>query len=146
MSFAFNRVREDGLELFEIKNKESGSRIQVIPSSGALWHGWFPASHGSRVNLISHYKDKSDLDKNLADSFKSAKLSPFACRIPEGKYTFKGHQYEFAHKFKDGNAIHGLLYNKPFREGETRSDDLLGSAAFHYGYRKDDAGYPFDYD
>jgi aldose 1-epimerase len=146
MPFTFESIREDGLDITEIKSQQSGSSIQVIPSKGVLWHGWFPASTRRQMNLISHYAGKSDLEKNLSDSFKSAKLSPFACRIPEGKYTYEGRRYEFAHKFKDGNAIHGLLYNKSFTAGEKRSDDLMGRADFHYAYRKDDPGYPFDYD
>jgi aldose 1-epimerase len=146
MAFTFGSIQQDGLDITEIKNTQSGSRIQLIPSKGVLWHGWFPASAGPQVNLISHYAGKGELEDSLADSFKSAKLSPFACRIPEGKYSFEGRHYEFAHKFKDGNAIHGLLYDKPFTAGERRSGELTARADFHYGYRRDDAGYPFDYD
>lgn len=146
MSFTIRQFQQDSLDITEIKNNENASRVQILPSSGALWHGWIIKYGSKELNLINHYKDKPDLQNNLTDSYKSAKLNPFACRIPDGKYSFQGKEYEFARKFKDGSAIHGLLFNQPFKQVKAINNDKLASVSFHYGYRGDDPGFPFDYD
>lgn len=146
MSFEISQISQDGLQIAEIRNTIEGTRLQVLPGSGALWHGWLLEKEAKTINLINHYRDGQGLAAGLADSFKSAKLSPFACRIAEGKYAYRGTEYEFAHKFTDGNAIHGLLFDKVFREGGSGQDDQSAYMSFHYSYRKDDPGYPFEYD
>lgn len=146
MSFEISRVSDNGLDITEISNTENGTRIRILPGSGALWHSWAVEKDGKKVELIDHYTDKADLKTGLAQSFKSAKLSPFACRIPEGKYTYQGKHYEFSHKYSDGNAIHGLLFNRPFQQGEPVLRPEGAGLSFSYSYRKDDPGYPFDYD
>lgn len=146
MSFEIGRISENGLDITEIRNTSNGTRVRILPESGALWHGWQVSKNGQTFELINHYQDGADLEKHLSDSYKSAKLSPFACRIPEGKYSYEGKQYEFAHKFSDGNAIHGVLFNKPFRQGEPALHGDAAALSFTYSYRKDDPGYPFDYD
>lgn len=146
MGFEKRDIDQNGLKIIELENTGTQTKIQILPTSGALWHGWIVKTDNQEVNLIDHYKDAADLAENLKDSYKSANLSPFACRIPEGKYTYKGKQYEFVNKFKDGNAIHGLVADKPFTQGEVKQDETKISCSFLYPYRKDDGGYPFDYD
>ncbi|MGH2643652.1 MAG: aldose 1-epimerase [Chitinophagaceae bacterium] len=146
MSFTIHQFSQNGLDISEIRNENNNSWIQILPSSGALWHGWIIKQGNVELNLINHYKDIADLQSNLSDSYKSAKLSPFACRIPHGKYSFQGKKYEFARKFKDGSAIHGLLFNQVFKQGKTVQNDDKVSVSFHYSYHKEDPGFPFDYD
>lgn len=146
MAFEMNRSVENGLDIVELKNTTNNSKIQILPAVGALWHGWIINKNSREINLIDHYADASDLAANLKDSHKSANMSPFACRIPEGKYTFQGKEYEFVNKFKDGSAIHGLLVDKPFKQGAVQKEENKISCTFDYQYRQADAGYPFDYD
>jgi aldose 1-epimerase len=146
MSLEISRASEDGLDVTRITNTENGTSVGILPGSGALWHSWAVKRGSETVELIDHYTDGADLQKGLSQSYKSAKLSPFACRIPDGKYTFQGKHYEFARKFSDGNAIHGLLFDRPFSQGEPVSRGDAASVEFLYSYRKDDPGYPFDYD
>lgn len=146
MPFTMHQFQQDGLNITEIKNNENASRVQVLPSSGALWHGWIIRHQNEDLNLINHYKDQHDLTNNLTDSYKSAKLNPFACRIPNGKYSFQGKEYEFARKFKDGSAIHGLLFNQPFKQEKVIQNEDKVSVNFTFAYHKLDPGFPFDYD
>ncbi len=145
MAFEVNEIDHNGLEITELENTLTHTKVQILPSSGALWYGWIVKKGDQHLNFIDHYKDAADLAENLKDSYKSANLSPFACRIPEGKYTYQGKQYEFVNKFKDGNAIHGLLADKSFSRGTVKQDEEKVSCSFDYQYRKDDAGYPFEY-
>ena len=67
-----------------------------------------------KPNIIDNYNSLQQVKDELIDSHKSAKLSPFVCRIKEGKYSFGGRDFEFTNKFPDGSAIHGLLVKKSF--------------------------------
>jgi aldose 1-epimerase len=80
----------------------------------------------------------------MTRSFKGPKLSPFPCRIPDGRYRFEGEEYRLPHLFPDGTAIHGLLYDKPFRVVEENADGAA-MVAMEYDYNKYDPGYPFRY-
>lgn len=146
MSFEINTVNDKGFNITEIKDVHNASSIRIIPSAGALWNGWTVKHKNGDINLINGYATADDLQQNLTDSYKSAKLSPFACRIPQGKYTYQGKEYEFAHKFSDGSAIHGLLAGKPFSQINAETHEDYGRVSFKFEYRQDDSGYPFDYD
>ncbi len=146
MPFTIRQFTSSGLDITEISQQGHSSKIHILPASGALWHGWIIGSGTEELNLINHYKDGKDLSDDLSNSYKSAKLSPFACRIPEGKYSFQGKDYEFARKFKDGSAIHGLLFDQPFKQKEAVQKDQYASVSFYHAYRKNDPGFPFDYD
>jgi aldose 1-epimerase len=72
-------------------------------------------------------------------------LSPFVCRIQDGKYHYDGREFEFANKFQDGSAIHGLLFDKPFEVTDEIATETFASVTMQYHYKQDDKGYPFNY-
>lgn len=145
MSFSIDRYQENDLSLVRLQDKATATTISILPAFGALLHGFEIPLNGGRYNIIDHYTSLANLEQDLSSSYKSSKLSPFACRIPEGKYSFDDQHYEFATKFKDGNAIHGLLYNKTFRVVDERTEDNKASLKLRYHYKREDPGYPFDY-
>lgn len=145
MNFSIRRITENGLSLFRLTDHQNGSYADILPSHGALLHAFTVTAHGQPLNIIDGYADAASLDRQLATSYKSSKLSPFVCRIPEGKWEWQGEQLEFEKKFMDGSAIHGLLYNKAFRVVDQFTDDHQASLRLKYHYRKDDRGYPFEY-
>lgn len=145
MSFAIDRYKENELSFVRLQDKATETTISILPAYGALLHAFEIPLEGTRYNIIDNYTGKEDLEANLSQSYKSSKLSPFACRIPAGKYRFDDKDYEFANKFKDGTAIHGLLYNKSFSVVDEMTDDKRASLRLRYHYKKGDPGYPFDY-
>ncbi len=145
MSFSIDRYNGHGLSLVRLQDKATETTISILPGYGASLHGFEVPLNGSSYNIIDHYNSLEELEKTLALSYKSSKLSPFACRIPEGKYRFDDREFEFVTKFKDGNAIHGLLYNKAFHVVDEFADEQKAALKLRYHYKKEDAGYPFDY-
>lgn len=145
MPFSISKTRQQGLNLVELSETSSGIRVKVLPEYGALLHEFsFPLGEG-RLQAISSYKDLCDLRQHHALFYRSAKLSPFPCRIKNGKYEFEGKAYEFQNKFVDGSAIHGILFNKPFTPLDAYADDSMASLKLEYTYDKEDRGYPFTY-
>ncbi len=145
MSFSISRVTENDLSLVRLQDNATNTIISVLPDYGALLHGFEIPLQGSQYNIIDNYSSKEDLQKNLELSYKSSKLSPFVCRIPGGRYELEGHEFEISKKFIDGSAIHGLLYDKPFKVLSEFADDHKASITLRYHYKEDDPGYPFHY-
>lgn len=145
MSFSIEHIKENGLFIIRLTDHLGQTSVDILPAYGALLHSFRVASLNGTFDIVDHYTDVQDIESNLNKSYKSSKLSPFVCRIPEGKYEWDGEKYEFATKFKDGSAIHGLLYNKAFLITEEFPDDNQASLGLRYHYKKEDPGYPFEY-
>jgi aldose 1-epimerase len=144
MSFTISRERDEDLELLQITDFSTGIQVRILPEVGALLHEFSIPLGNRRIQVINSYKNLDDLKKNSA-FYKSAKLSPFVCRISEGKYNFENISYEFLNKFNDGSAIHGILADKPFTVLEKSTRENQAFILLEYHYKKEDPAYPFDY-
>lgn len=139
MAFSIQHLQQNGFDIIELADDE-GASVQVIPSLGALLHAFSIPHKGGVLNVIDSYQTRNDYDTRITDSFKSAKLSPFACRIKEGTYQWNG-----AERKVQKSPIHGLLYDQAFGIilEETGSQDAVVDLEYHYsGW---DPGYPFPY-
>jgi len=150
MNFLIRHLEENGLRLIVLREESTATEIAILPDHGASLHAFTvraPKAGGpaGRFNVIDNYHDRDQLEKIVDRSYKSSKLSPWPCRIPDGKYVFEGKTYQFKRLFPDGTAIHGLLYNKPFTVLEETTDGASASLAMEYRYNREDEGYPFDY-
>ena len=132
MSFTITRERDEDLDLVQITDLSSGIQVRILPASGALLHEFSIPLGNRRIQVIDNYKNQADLHKNLSSSFKSAKLSPFVCRISGGKYSFEENAFEFRSKFNDGSSIHGILSDKPFHILEKNIGEMLASVLTAY--------------
>lgn len=146
MSFSIRHVNDQDLDQVRIKDESTGTEIAILPGHGASLHSFcIRQPDGTLFNVIDNYKDAVELGKGMALSYKSAKLSPFPCRIPEGKYHFEDKEYRFKKLFKDGTAIHGLLFDKLFTVMGETPGDAAGEVLMEYIYQKEDDGYPWSY-
>ncbi len=145
MRFRISQSVTNGIELLHLVDDAAGVTVSIAPAHGAMLHAFILPFPAGPQNIILNYTDEQDIQEHLAQSFRSSKLSPFACRIRAARYQWQGESYEFSHQFQDGTAIHGLLYNKSFAVTEQVVTDFMASASFQYHYEADDAGYPFNY-
>ncbi|MEO6000999.1 MAG: aldose 1-epimerase [Chitinophagaceae bacterium] len=145
MSFAVSSQQTNGFNEIILEDRIACTQVVIHPENGALLHAFSIQTDNGPFNVIDNYPDPESLQNELTDSFKSCKLSPFACRIPAGRYTFNNRLYEFQKKLKDGSSIHGLLYDKPFTMADEFYDDKQAGVQLNYNYNKNDEGYPFEY-
>jgi aldose 1-epimerase len=146
MSFSIYHSNENGLELVNLKEEGTGTEIALLPGYGALLHAFrVRQKEETFFNVINNYHDLAELQMQLDRSYKSSKLSPFPCRIPAGRYEFDGITYQFDKLFSDGTAIHGLLADKSFTITEEVAGESSATLSMEYWYKKEDKGYPFDY-
>ncbi|HXB31335.1 MAG TPA: aldose 1-epimerase [Puia sp.] len=145
MSFTITRERDEDLDLLQITDFTTGIQVRILPQAGALLHEFSIPLGNRRIQVIDNYNNLADLKKNLTSSFKSAKLSPYVCRISEGKYKFEGSSFEFPDKFNDGSSIHGILSDKPFTILEKKVLEDQAFILLEYHYIKENHAYPFEY-
>ncbi len=89
MSFTITNEKDEDLELLQITDLTTGIQVRVLPFHGALLHEYSIPAGNRRIQVINSYQNGADLHKNFSLSYKSAKLSPFVCRISNGKYKFE---------------------------------------------------------
>ncbi|THU41595.1 aldose 1-epimerase [Niastella caeni] len=145
MSFTVSRITQNGFSLVRLQDNATNTIITILPEYGALLHSFEILVEGEHLNIIDNYSSRENIEKELGVSFKSSKLSPFVCRLRDGKYNIEEEEFEIPNKFTDGNAIHGLLYKRPFKIVDEFADDHLAAVAVRYHFKREDPGYPFDY-
>jgi aldose 1-epimerase len=145
MPFTISQSDEQDLHFLQLNDSDTGILVKILPDYGALLHEFSIPLRNGRLQAISSYKSLSDLRMHHPLFYRSAKLSPFPCRIYQGRYQFEGKHYEFKNKFTDGSAIHGLVAGKPFSRVQEHTDETSASVVLQYMYAHEDPGYPFDY-
>ena len=145
MSFQIDSFYSKDLEIIQILDTTSGCSVQILPKYGALLHGFSVNSNQGQLNIIDHYATKEILENELCLSYKSAKLSPFVCRIGQGRYQWEGQEYVFSKLFPDGTAIHGILADQPFQLTETNCNENEGSIWLLHEYKGEDSGFPYHF-
>jgi aldose 1-epimerase len=145
MAFAVFTRETNGFEQIILEDQATLTRVIILPEHGGLLHAFTLRAGEEEINIFDHYADLNTLETEITTSFKGAKLSPFPCRITDGTYELDGNRYHFRKAPGNQSIIHGLLYNKPFREVDHFCDDYQASVQLKYNYKNEDPGYPFTY-
>jgi aldose 1-epimerase len=143
--FKISNEQKGGFNVWSLKDESSQTFAEVIPSHGAMLHAFVVNNKGEIMNVIDSYASDEEFKNNITKSFKSSKLSPFVCRIKEGKYHFAENNYKLEGYYDGSNALHGMLYNQNFEVIKQEADDNSATLSMLYKYRSD-PGYPFRYD
>jgi len=145
--FSVSDKTEDGFEKVILKDNNTGTFAEIIPSCSAILHAFVIIKEEKEFNVIESYESDKDFKKHVTSKgFLGTKLSPFVCRINKGKYTFKGREYKIEKYYDKKNALHGMLYDQPFTIIEQHADIASAKVTMKYEYRASDPGYPFKYD
>lgn len=138
--FSIHTFQQGGFEIIALTDTNSGTQVEIVPAHSALLHAFKIPYNGDLLNIIDSYSNLHDYQTNLSEYFKSAKLSPFAGRIPANKYQWKDKEYT-----PEKSAIHGLLYDVSFDVILQEVDKNSATLTMYHTYKGDDAGYPFSY-
>ncbi|MDN3658324.1 aldose 1-epimerase [Ferruginibacter paludis] len=146
MSFTVESKTENGFDKIILKDNSSNTSAEIIPRCGAILHAFSIWHNHHFINVIDQYDSAEDFAANVeSKGMKSCKLSPFACRIKNAKYSFGGHQYTFNKYMLGDNAIHGLLYDVAFEIIDQEGNDERAQVVLQYDYKGENAGFPFSY-
>ncbi len=144
--FSIETFHQDGFDIVALKDNDSGAQVEIVPAYGAMLHSFNIPYQETLLNIIDNYANLEDYRSNMAEYFKSAKLSPFACRMPGGEYKWDGKQYTVQKAIRPGSYIHGLLYDVAFTVENIHADEKSATVILRHQYNGADAGYPFPYD
>lgn len=135
MAFSITHTEQNGFSLIGLQDS-TGTRVEIISGLGASLHVFEVGG----LNVIDNYPDISAFRAEVNDTFKSVKLSPFACRINNASYSWEQKQYTIAK-----SPIHGLLYDAAFEIADESADEASASLTLVHQYKGSDPGYPFTY-
>lgn len=142
---AFSVIEEEQLfPVIRLADAE-GTLFAEIYSRGALLNAFTLTQNNQQFNVIDGFASPQDAIDNITAGFKSARLSPFVCRVTAGKYQFSGHEYVIDKFFLGTEAIHGLLYDAPFTVTSKWAGEGEAFVTLEFDYDKKDEGFPFTY-
>ncbi|HEX6915001.1 MAG TPA: hypothetical protein VF145_07155 [Chitinophagaceae bacterium] len=128
-----------------LRNNRSGYEAEIY-TFGALLNALRFPFRQSVINVVEGYQSPADAQREMVPFFRSAKLSPFVCRMRNGTYRFDGNDYKVEKFYLGEHALHGLLYDAVYRITESRTDQESASVVLHHHYDGSDNGYPFEFD
>jgi len=142
------KIKIDASSKFPVINLQdsvSGSEVEIY-SFGALVNKFSIPVDGKPVNIIDGFNSVEDAVENITNGFKSAKLSPFTCRMNAGEYNFNDTTYKIEKFYLPPHAIHGITYDGIFEVLTTHADDQNASVGLKLDYKGTDKGYPFPFE
>ncbi len=130
-----------------VKLKDTITQTEAeIYSFGGLLNAFNIQLNNKTFNCIEGFNSVADVQQNITNGFKSAKIAPFVCRLKNGEYNFNDTHYK-THKFYLGeHAIHGLVYDQVFEILTTHADEHHATVGLRCKYTGTDAGYPFAFE
>lgn len=144
MSFEVLIDRSAQYPVVTLRNKVSGAEAEVYGFGGLLNAFRLPVE-GLLVNVIEGFASIADAIANITHGFKSAKLSPYVCRLHKGSYAFRNRSFKVNGFYMGEHAIHGLIYNRSFDIIDIIEDDTQAAITMQYQYNGSDEGYPFPF-
>ena len=114
------------LEIVTISDAAFGSRAKILPELGFNCYGFaVPTSAGPLETLWA----APDFTDGTARPTRSGipLLFPFAGRIWGAKFRFRDKLYELEEGDDQGNAIHGFVFNRPWRVTDQSKDRVVGA-------------------
>jgi aldose 1-epimerase len=112
-------------QIAEISDRESRARARVLVSLGFNCFSWRPVLDDGPREMLWADAGFDNGDKRPSGSGIPL-LFPFPGRIGAAKYHFNGRDYELEPGDAFGNAIHGFVFNRPWRVVEQTSARIAG--------------------
>lgn len=144
MRFEAFPTRDSGHTVITLTDQATGTEAEIYTFGGLLNAFRVPRKQ-QLENVIDGFRSVADAKENITNGFKSAKLSPFVCRMKQGKYRFEEKDHAVQKHFLAGHAIHGLLYDAVFKIASTGSDLNGTNVTLEHNYEATDPGYPYAY-
>ena len=144
MSFSVHIDHTQAAPVITLKDANSKTEAQIY-AFGALLNAFSIVDGTNKTNVVAGFESVEDAQQHISDEFKSAKLSPFVCRMREGKYIWDDVHFQVNKWFLGKHAIHGILYDGMFEIQFTEANMDHAKVELRYVYPGNVAGYPFPY-
>jgi aldose 1-epimerase len=144
MAFSVNVEEKDPVQIITLKDQSNDTEVEIY-SFGALLNAFSVTAKNKRLNIIDGFTSPADARENITKGFKSAKLSPFVCRLNKGEYQFNEQSYKIQKFYLGDEAIHGLIYKALYTIKKSDANDEKAFVHLSYEYNNKNEGFPFSY-
>lgn len=144
MSFSIDIQGQESHQIILLKEDQTGTVVEVF-AFGALLNSFKVTTPDGQLNVVDGFRGTQDAIEHITAAFKSAKMSPFACRLKNGRYQWNDQECTVNGFFLGDHALHGLLYNAVHTIQNKGVDSFSAWVTFEHHYTGTDKGYPFEY-
>ncbi|MEB3059485.1 hypothetical protein, partial [Parvimonas sp. D9] len=81
--------------------------VATLFSFGALLNSFKVHTPDGSLNVVDGFADTHDAIEHITAAFKSAKMSPFVCRLKNGRYQWNDEPWTVNSFFLGDHALHG---------------------------------------
>lgn len=145
MRFAITINSKDIFPIITLTDTFTQTEAEIY-AFGALLNAFKINIDTAAVNIVDGFPNANEAFYNITNGFKSAKLSPFTCRMEYGEYSLKENDYKIEKFYLGEHAIHGIIYDSVFEVLTTHADDNSASVGLKMNYSATDKGYPFAFE
>lgn len=142
MSFSIDIQPISTFQQIRITHTTTKNYIDII-SKGGILNSWMQTKEN--WDIIDGNDFASGWENFESNGFKGGKMSPFACRLFQGKYQYINQQYKVEKFYLGDHGIHGILYDAVYDIIETAIQENNAHVILAYHYQGTDKGYPFEY-
>lgn len=112
-------------QIVEITDPASGSSARILASLGFNCFSWRPVLADGPREMLWADPEFERGDKRPSSGGVPL-LFPFPGRIGAARFSFQGRDYQLEPSDAFGNAIHGFVFNRPWRVVEQRPSRVVG--------------------
>jgi aldose 1-epimerase len=144
---AYEILVDDSLNYSVITLRNTDTKHEVdIYSFGALLNAFRFPFENTVINIIAAFTSPEEAKQTIVPLFRSAKLSPFVCRMKNGEYEFHEKTFKIEKYYMKEHALHALLYDAVFEIKESRTEQESAAIVLRHHYDGSDNGYPWEFD
>lgn len=130
--------------VIHLADTSSGCTAEIF-AFGGLLNAFHIPLHGTHFNCIDGFESVKEAEDKITTAFKSAKISPFVCRLQNGQYNYNGQSYTISKNYLGNHALHGLIYDAVYALDNITESEEAAAISMTYQYQKNDPGFPFEY-
>jgi aldose 1-epimerase len=144
---AYEILVDDSLNysVITLRNTETKHEADIY-SFGALLNAFRFPFENTIINIVAAFQSPEEAKQTITPLFRSAKLSPFVCRMRNGEYEFHGKTFKIEKYYMKAHALHALLYDAVFEIKESRTDQESAAIILRHHYDGSDKGFPWKFD
>lgn len=145
MRFKVEINHQQAHPVFQLIDTTTGCIAEIFAFGGIL-NAFHVLINGNSFNCIDGFSSVEEAQESITTAFKSAKISPFVCRLQNGTYHLNGESYTIQKNYLGKHALHGLIYDAVYELESINESETAAGILLTYHYAKNDAGYPFVFD
>ncbi len=117
---------QEKMTVYVLRDRRAGCEARIAPQLGNSCFSYMFDVNGKQIDVLEPIPSLAAL-RERPSGYGVPILFPFPNRIREGRFTFEGQDYQFDVPEPEGNSIHGLVLDRPWKVEEAEATDEDGA-------------------